>query len=61
VLCGRGQVRLGDEWHDLESGSVVFVPPGVRHQYRNRGKTDFCFLCGVPIPRLRKTLGKETQ
>lgn len=53
IVEGRGQVRLHDEWHDVGPGSVVFVPPGVRHQYRNAGDKPFLFLCGVPISRYR--------
>lgn len=53
VLSGRGSVMIEGEWHELEAGYVVFVPPGVRHQYKNDGEDTFEFLCGVPVTRLR--------
>lgn len=53
VVEGKGKVRIHSEWHEVGPGSVVFVPPGVRHQYRNAGDTPFKFLCGVPVNRHR--------
>lgn len=52
VVSGKGQVMIEGEWHPLADGDVVFVPPGVRHQYRNAGDEPFRFLCGVPVSRL---------
>ena len=51
VVEGRGRVRLGDEWHAIEPGYVILVPPGIRHQYQNTGDTTLKFLCGVPVER----------
>lgn len=53
VLSGRGSVMVEGEWHGLSAGHVVFVPAGVRHQYRNDGAEPFVFLCGVPVERLK--------
>lgn len=49
VVSGNGEVMIEGEWHSLSAGDVVFVPSGVRHQYRNTGKETFKFLCGVPV------------
>ena len=48
VLEGEGRVLLGEDWHELRPGSVVYVPPGLRHQYVNAGAGKFIFLCGIP-------------
>lgn len=53
VLEGHGEVFIEDSWYPIGPGSVVFVPPGVRHQYRNTGSETFRFLCSVPVERLR--------
>ena len=53
VIEGTGKVRLGEEWHDIGFGSVVFVPAGLRHTYQNTGSGPFKFLCGIPVSRLR--------
>lgn len=53
VVEGQGRVRIGDEWHAIGPGSVVFVPAGMRHSYANAGETPFRFLCGIPVSRLR--------
>lgn len=56
VLRGRGEVRLGDEVHQLGFGDVVYVAPGEVHQFRNRSEEPFGFLCmvdarrDVPVP-----------
>jgi len=52
VVAGTGQVNIDDVWHDLEPGDVVFVPPGIQHQYRNAGDATFKFLCGIPVDKL---------
>jgi quercetin dioxygenase-like cupin family protein len=52
VIEGRGRVRIESTWHEVGPGSVVFVPPGVRHTYENVADTPFRFLCGIPTPRL---------
>ncbi len=52
IFSGSGEVMIDGDWHPLSEGDVVFVPPGVRHQYRNAGNEPFRFLCGVPVPRL---------
>jgi quercetin dioxygenase-like cupin family protein len=45
-------VLIGEEWHDLGPGDVVFVPAGTRHSYANAGEVPFKFLCTVPASRL---------
>jgi len=52
VVEGRGRVLLGETWHDVGPGSVVFVPAGLLHTYANAGDTPFRFLCGIPTARL---------
>lgn len=52
ILSGNGEVMVEGEWHPVGPGDVVFVPPGVRHQYRNAGDEPFRFLCGIPVSRL---------
>ena len=49
MVSGRGEVMVGGEWHPASEGDVIFVPAGVRHQYRNIGEDTFRFLCGIPI------------
>jgi len=52
VVEGQGRVLIGETWHDVAPGSVVFVPGGVRHTYVNAGEVPFRFLCGIPTTRL---------
>jgi quercetin dioxygenase-like cupin family protein len=53
VVEGQGRVLIGETWHEVRPGSVVFVPAGVRHTYANAGDAPFRFLCGIPTSRLR--------
>jgi len=48
VLEGRGRVFIQDQWHELSSGTAVFVPPNIEHQFKNAGDKPFAFLCLVP-------------
>ncbi|RPI03668.1 MAG: cupin domain-containing protein [Calditrichaeota bacterium] len=52
IVEGVGQVMMEGRWFDVKPGDVVFVPPGIRHQYRNAGEAVFKFLCGIPVDRL---------
>ncbi len=37
-ICeGRGRMTVGDETRDVAGGTVVWVPPGTRHQLSNEG------------------------
>lgn len=49
VLRGRGTVITADGPVELSGQSVVFVPPGEHHQFRNTGETPLEFLCVVPV------------
>lgn len=55
VVEGQGRVFISDEWHQLGTGDVVFVPAHVEHTYENVGTTPFKFLCGIPVKKLRST------
>ncbi len=48
IISGEGEVQIGEEVYPIKAGDVVFVPPFVKHQYRNTGKEPLQFLCGIP-------------
>ena len=48
VINGHGRLGIGDEEFEVSPGSIVFVPAGVPHWYRNIGEGVFEFLCIVP-------------
>lgn len=48
VINGCGRICIGDEEFDVSRGSIVFIPAGVPHWYRNTGEESFEFLCLVP-------------
>jgi mannose-6-phosphate isomerase-like protein (cupin superfamily) len=39
VLQGEGEVRVGDAWLTIRTGSVAFVPRWIFHQSRNTSET----------------------
>jgi len=49
VLEGEGEVTEEKQVHGLRPGSVVFIRPGTRHQFRNTGETVFRFICVIPV------------
>jgi quercetin dioxygenase-like cupin family protein len=51
VLAGRGAVIAGEQEAVLGEGDLVYVPPGERHQFINRGEKSFRFLMALPIPQ----------
>ncbi len=50
ILEGTGVVMEGDAPHELRPGTVVFVPPGREHQFRNTGEATLKLLCLIPHP-----------
>ena len=36
VLEGRPSVLVGEEWHDVGPGTMLRIPAGVTHDFRNR-------------------------
>lgn len=44
VLSGRGRHRVGDQWHEVGPGDVVFIPRGVAHGAGVLGEEDFVIL-----------------
>ena len=48
VVEGKGEVLIGDQWHDISKGTVIHVPPNVDHQIKNNSTGHLAFLCLVP-------------
>lgn len=45
VTRGEGQMFLGKEQFQVESGDTVCIPPGTSHKIRNSGKAPLIILC----------------
>ncbi|MDR2088692.1 MAG: cupin domain-containing protein [Clostridiales Family XIII bacterium] len=45
VISGHGRVRVGNEYFDLEPGSLVFFPQGVPHIMWNNGNEALHIVC----------------
>lgn len=50
ILEGQGVAVEGDSEHALRPGTVVYVPPGQVHQFRNTGNGPLKFICLIPHP-----------
>ena len=48
ILEGEGVVKSQEGDIPFSPGTVIFVPPNERHQFRNTGKTPVKFLCLIP-------------
>ena len=49
ILEGEGVLVGPDGNQPLKPGDAAFVPPGIKHQFRNVGKGKMTFLCIVPM------------
>ncbi len=47
ILAGRGRLTVDDSVVAVETGSVVYVPPGGKQSLENNGPTAIEFLCVV--------------
>jgi quercetin dioxygenase-like cupin family protein len=50
-LQGSGQVLVGDTWHEVSQGDVVYIPPHATHQITNTSAQPLGFLCIIPAIR----------
>ena len=48
VLRGHAKVGIDGKEYDVKAGSVLFIPEGAPHWYRNVGDENFEFLCLIP-------------
>lgn len=48
VVSGKGILFLDGQEHELEAGSIAYVPDNAEHQFRNRGTDQFVLICIVP-------------
>lgn len=48
ILEGEGIVKSENGDHSFGPGTVIFVPPKERHQFKNTGDTPVKFLCLIP-------------
>ncbi len=66
VTQGHGTAKIGGESHEVQAEDVVYVPPGVEHEFRNTGDGMFgiLFIClptGVGLSILALAQERETQ
>jgi len=48
ILSGKGELETPEGPRPFETGSVVFVPAGIKHQFKNTGDDELEFLCLIP-------------
>ena len=49
VLEGEGIITMGGKEYTVRPGMAIFIPPGIRHSYRNVGNTLWRFICTIPL------------
>jgi quercetin dioxygenase-like cupin family protein len=45
---GQGKMLRDGEWVDVEKGTVLFIPGGEEHQFKNTGTDELVFICLIP-------------
>jgi S-methyl-1-thioxylulose 5-phosphate methylthiotransferase len=50
VVRGRGKVLIGDEYHDITEGDVVYIGPNEQHELRAGPDEPLGFVCVAPKP-----------
>lgn len=49
VLEGEGVVvDEENKEHPISKGKAVYIPPSVKHQFKNKGKSILSFVCVIP-------------
>jgi quercetin dioxygenase-like cupin family protein len=44
IIKGQGEVTIGEKTIKYGANSLVFIPPGIPHQYRNTEKEEMMLL-----------------
>ena len=50
IVKGKGSVTAGGETKSYGSNYLVYIPPGVPHQYRGEGNGDLILFCVYSPP-----------
>lgn len=48
VLNGKAEIMIGDELINVKKDNIIYIPKGVKHNYKTIGDKPFEFLCIVP-------------
>jgi len=51
ILEGEGVANDGEKEFKIKSGTVVYVAPEEKHQFKNTGDDTLKFLCLIPIEK----------
>jgi len=51
ILEGEGVATDGEKDFKIKSGTVVYVAPEEKHQFKNTGSETLKFLCLIPIKK----------
>ena len=54
ILEGEGVATDGEKECKIKKGTVVYVPPEEKHQFKNTGSDTLRFLCLIPIKNSNK-------
>lgn len=49
ILQGQGIIEDGESKIEVEKDTAIYIPPNVKHSYKNTGREDLVFLCLIPI------------
>ncbi len=48
VIKGQGKVITENKELEITDNNYVFVPPNVKHQFKNTGENELHFICVIP-------------
>ena len=51
VVEGESTVQILDEYQHIEKGYIVFIPSGLKHNFKNSGKKVMKMICSIPLKK----------
>jgi len=48
IISGKAEVQIGEEKILVQQNDVVYIPAGVKHNYKTIGDETFEFICMIP-------------
>ncbi len=59
ILSGKGEIKIGEETFAMKQGDAVYLPTGLKHLIRNKGKEVMRMACSFSANDISRDLKND--